>query len=146
MMSEIAQSPLTVLNETLGLLRRAEGQVKRLKEHADDLEIDPSVRSTQEKLQSEFVEQVYSIIDYWHNLPGKTILERIEGAMFSTLVIFDGESGDLPPFAVRPVDEDGNEGYDIAGYLHEVFCHKRRKGALGLKNKFARKDMSYDEN
>jgi hypothetical protein len=126
-MSEIAQSPLTVLNETLELLRKAEERVKRLKEHADDLVIDPNAGSTHERLKNEFVEQVYNIIDYWHDLPGKTILERIEGAIFSTLVIFDGESGGLPPFAVRPIDEDGNEGADIAGYLHEVFCHKQRE-------------------
>jgi hypothetical protein len=126
-MFEIVQSPLTVLNETLELLRKAEEQVKRLKEHANDLEIDPDVKSALDTSRDEFVEQIGDILDYWHDLPGKTVRERMEGAVFSILVILDGENGTLPPYVVRPLDENGNEGEDIAGCLHELFCHKRRE-------------------
>jgi hypothetical protein len=27
----------------------------------------------------------------------------------------------MPPFTVRPLDEDGNEGINISGELHELF-------------------------
>jgi hypothetical protein len=77
------------------------------------------------EIQNEFVEQLCDNIDYWHNLSGKTIRERIEGAVFSTLVMLDGGCPAAHPFAVRPIDEDGDEGEDIAGYLHELFCQKR---------------------
>jgi hypothetical protein len=79
------------------------------------------------KIQSKFVKQIYEAIDYWHDLPEKTIRERIEGAIFSTLVMLDGGNPCMPPFAVRPIDEDGREGKDIAGYLHEIFCQKNKK-------------------
>jgi hypothetical protein len=125
--SEVKNNPSSILNQALRLLREVEAEIGKLRARSADIEVDPNAKSTQEKLQTEFVDQVYNIINYWHDLPGKTILERIEGAIFLTLVIFDGESGELPLFAVRPIDEDGNEGDDIAGYLHEVFCHKRRE-------------------
>jgi hypothetical protein len=76
------------------------------------------------ELQNEFVDQICDKIDYWHDLPGKTIRERIEGAIFSTRVMLDGGCPYVSPFAVKPIDEDGREGEDIAGYLHELFCQK----------------------
>jgi hypothetical protein len=79
------------------------------------------------ELQNEFMDQICDDIDYWHDLPEKTIRERMEGAIFSALVMLDGGCSCAPPFAVRPIDEDGSEGKDIAGYLHEIFCQKRKE-------------------
>jgi hypothetical protein len=74
-----------------------------------------------------FIEHIHDLIDYWHDLPNKTPRERMEGIVFSLLVTLDGESGGMPAYLVKPLDEDGKEGEDIAGSLHEVFAQKRRK-------------------
>jgi hypothetical protein len=74
-----------------------------------------------------FIETIVGILDYWYRLPDKTVRERMEGAIFSTLVILDGGSPVSGPFSVRSIDENGKEGEDIAGGLHELFCHKLRE-------------------
>lgn len=100
---------------------------------------------TTDEIRQQFLEQVWTIISYWHNLPAKTCRERIEGLAFSMLVILDGESAGLPAFIVAPVphpndkafcisedenfypeNHDANVKGDITGPLHELF-HNIRK-------------------
>jgi hypothetical protein len=78
-------------------------------------------KSSERKVKNEFLKAIHSNIDYWESLPDKTTRERIEGIAFSILVILDGESIRMPPFAVRPLDENGNEGISISGELHDSF-------------------------
>lgn len=99
---------------------------------------------TMDEIRQEFLEQVWTTIDYWHNLPDKTCRDRMEGLAFSLLVILDGGTS-LPAFIVAPathpddkaffISEDENwypENYDIdikadiSGPLHELF-HSIRK-------------------
>jgi hypothetical protein len=126
MMSEQEESPSTILNEALELIRKVEAKVIKLKEYSADLEIDPDAKSALDEVRDEFIDAVCHSIDYWIELPSKTLRERMEGAVFSILVNIDGEGG-IPPFAMRLIDEKGNEGDDIAGYLHEVFSRRQRE-------------------
>jgi hypothetical protein len=126
-MPENAKSLPVILNETLKLIREAETNIIKLKERDTDLRIDPEMKSASEKLRNDFIEQVYDSLCYWYDLPGKTLWERMNGAIFSVLVILDGECAGMPPFAVRPLDEDGREGEDIAGNLHALFGQKSEK-------------------
>lgn len=41
----------------------------------------------------EFIYALHETARYWHDLEGKTEMEKIEGAIFSTLCILDGVSG-----------------------------------------------------
>jgi hypothetical protein len=83
-----------------------------------------------EEIKTSFIEYLGVIIDYWETLPDKSLHERMTGVVFSLLVALDGEAGDQPPFAVRPIDEKGNEGPDISGSLHECFGQASRKGEI----------------
>lgn len=89
--------------------------------HQDDDEIE-EVRT--DELRQDFVDQIKVYVRYWDKLPDKTSSEKLEGLAFSILVMLDGESS-LPPFAVKPIDENGKEGDDIGGALHELFCAKK---------------------
>ena len=126
-MPKTSQNVSTVLNEALDLIRRSEAKLIVLKERAADIEVDPDKESRLEKSRNEFIEAVCHFIDLWYGLPEKTLREKMEGLVFSILVALDGESGGVPPYAVRPLDEDGNEGEDIAGCLHELFCQKSKE-------------------
>lgn len=99
---------------------------------------------TTNEVRKQFLELVWTCVDYWGRLPGKTPRERLEGLAFSMLVILDGAT-DLPGFIVAPCphpddkefhkDEDENwfpENHessvncDIAGGLHELFYGIRK--------------------
>ena len=97
---------------------------------------------TVDEIQEKLVRHLKDIASYWANLDAdKTILERVEGAIFSTLVTLDGESAELPGFIVAPLGDksdiafykDQGENWfpvndhskvscDIGGSLHEAFC------------------------
>jgi len=103
---------------------------------------------TADEIQDKFVRYLKDIASYWANLDAdKTILERVEGAIFSTLVTLDGESAGLPGFIVAPLGDKSdisfykerdenwypvNDGSkikgDIGGSLHEAFCKLRDNG------------------
>ncbi|MFE0619738.1 hypothetical protein [Bacillus altitudinis] len=71
--------------------------------------------------KTEFVEHVKGIVEYWSQQQGKTDYEKCDGVAFSILNLLDGYSGGMPPYEVRPVDEDGKAGEDIGGSLHEAY-------------------------
>ena len=126
-MSESIENPAAILNAALKLIREAEAKVIKLKERAVDLELDPEAESASEKLKNGFIEHICGLIDCWHDLPGKTPRESTKGVVHSILTVLDGECGGMPPFAVRPLDENGREGEDIAGGLHGLFFQKQRE-------------------
>jgi hypothetical protein len=95
---------------------------------------------TKEEVRSRFLRHLKGVAKYWAGLEGKTPLEKVEGAIFSTLVIFDGESAELPSFIVAPLPNETDKKYyeeqgtnwfpenhnskvecDIAGNLHHAF-------------------------
>jgi hypothetical protein len=98
-MSEQEERPSTIMKEALELIRKAEAKVIKLKEHSDDLEIDPDAKSALDESRDEFMDAVCYSIDYWIELPGKIFREKMEGAVFSILVNIDGEGG-IPPFVI----------------------------------------------
>jgi hypothetical protein len=71
--------------------------------------------------KSEFMR---AVIDITQTLDPKlrTQQEIAEYVAFRVLTLIDGESTIAGPYALRPIDEHGNEGIDIAGDLHELFC------------------------
>jgi len=100
---------------------------------------------SKDEVQKQYLELIWSYIDYWHNLPNKTCREKMEGLAFGIMVILDGESA-LPGCIVVPCPhpddrkyhEDQDENWfpenhelsvncDIAGSLHERFHNIRRK-------------------
>ena len=93
------------------------------------------MEKTKEQVQKEFIGCLKNIADEWSKFSDKTVEERLSGAMFSVLVVLDGESM-MPAFKVipdpHPSDkafnkENGDDWYpnniDIAGELHHMW-HK----------------------
>lgn len=75
-------------------------------------------------MDREFLRYIDSLVEYWeHEATVKSVHEKLHGLAFSILVALDGGAVEVGPFAVRSIDEDGNEGEDIAGSLHEKFCN-----------------------
>ena len=72
------------------------------------------------KQEKEFLNTIWEYIDYWEK-SDNTSKDKLRKLAFSILVILDGESAYLPPFSVRPIDDKGKEGKDIAGNLHNNF-------------------------
>lgn len=77
---------------------------------------------TDEESKKAFLYAIKKQCKYWSSLTDQTPLQVAEGVAFSILVMIDGESPHAGPFALRQVDEDGKEGNDIAGHLHDEFC------------------------
>ncbi len=70
---------------------------------------------TEKETKMEILEYIKTMRNYWIDLPSKSLKERMNGIIFSILVMFDGES-DLPAMdiVIRPHedDRDYNEKYD----------------------------------
>jgi hypothetical protein len=99
---------------------------------------------TNEEVREKFLEYCWLIIGEWERYSGKTPNERVEGAVFSLLVMLDGEAASLPAFIVAPLPAKGDKEYfqeegenwypvtksvssDIGGCLHENFHRVGRK-------------------
>ena len=88
---------------------------------------------TPDELRDELLEHMHQLARYWASVPeAKTLLERIEGALFSTLSMLDGCSINITSFdlVARPHPEDKQfhidrgenwieEGTAISCSLHE---------------------------
>lgn len=72
--------------------------------------------------EKEFLEHIKGTVEYWSALPGKTDYEKCNGVAFSILATLDGYSGAMPTFSIRPFDEEGKEGPDIVGSLHDQYA------------------------
>ena len=69
-----------------------------------------------------FIKQLTEIRDYWLNESrAETAKEKVDGFIFSMLVMFDGDSGanDFHPLEIKDLTND--EVIDSVGCLHEVF-------------------------
>lgn len=102
---------------------------------------------TTEEVRERFINQVCELVRYWHDQPGSD-MHRISGAVFSALVILDGENGGMPGFQVIPDPHPDDKAYhiergepyypreepskhDIAGGLHDMFIQRIRN--LGIE-------------
>ena len=100
---------------------------------------------TTDEVRMEFLAHIRHMTEYWHELPNKTNLERMEGLAFSILTCLDGETH-LPGFIVAPEPHESDRGFhydrgenwfpentetqvncDIGGSLHEYYCMMDQK-------------------
>lgn len=100
---------------------------------------------TEKEVREKFLRYLIDIAIYWDKVEGKTSLEKINGAIFSTLAALDGESADLPAFIVAPYPNPTDKEYckgndenwypenndtkvicDIGGSLHDNFNRMRQ--------------------
>jgi hypothetical protein len=72
-----------------------------------------------------FLNRIKHYIDSIEKTPNKTVREKLETLAFCILVMVDGEDIETGPYSMRPIDEEGNEGEDIAGNLHNEFYNHR---------------------
>ena len=68
---------------------------------------------TEEEIREKFIEAVKVNTRYWEEQEDLSVHDRVEGAVFSALVILDGESF-LPGFAVIPRPHPDDRDYDIS--------------------------------
>jgi len=89
--------------------------------YLDHLHLFEYLEKTMTTQQKDFLAHVKAMCRYWDDLPDKdmTQLSRLEGLAFSILVAIDGEST-LSSYTLRPIQEDGTEGEDISGSLHDL--------------------------
>ena len=73
------------------------------------------------KEKQEFIESVKHIVEYWSRQSDQTDYEKCDGVAFSILNLLDGNKAFMPAYEVRPLDDEGNAGEDIAGSLHELY-------------------------
>ena len=101
---------------------------------------------SEELIEKEIQERIFTyldnVIDYWISEKSRpSIRDKMEGLIFSVLVMVDGESM-LPAFKLIPSpcpeDKDyltqlGKKYYpddlDVAGHLHEVWSRKHHQTA-----------------
>jgi hypothetical protein len=82
-------------------------------------------------MEERFITEVWNNIHEIKNYKDKTEMEKMELVAFSILVMIDGEHASIPPFALRPLDEKGKEGKNIAGDLHNLFIGRKKWNILG---------------
>ncbi len=105
---------------------------------------------TNEECTQKFYDHLRGIFEYWEHagLPG--IKEKLSGAFFSTLVLFDGCSGMMPHFGIVPNPHPSDKPYSIEegenywpdppeGALdtalrqsHELWHKEEKKSMVGL--------------
>jgi len=79
------------------------------------------------QLEEDFLREVWNSIHTISGYKDKTEAEKMNMVAFSILVMIDGEHATVPPFEMRPIDENGKKGKDIAGNLHNNFYKLREK-------------------
>lgn len=70
--------------------------------------------------QEKFIQALREIKDYWLSVPNKTTEEIVDGVLFSTLVMIDGDSSTNDFHALEITDSESKERIDC-GYLHELY-------------------------
>ena len=69
-----------------------------------------------------FIEQLKDIRDYWlEHSADKTAKDIVDGVLFSTLVMIDGDSGMNDFHSLKIIDRHNGKRIDC-GYLHELYC------------------------
>lgn len=65
--------------------------------------MDEAREMTVEEARDAFMKHLVGIMRYWENEErAPTSKEKLEGMLFSTLVLFDGGSGFMPAFDITP--------------------------------------------
>ncbi len=93
---------------------------------------------TEAECREMFLDHIRQMVDYWEQVPEKTLRRSLEGIAFSILVALDGEA-DLPVFKVIPQPHLGDKTYhqnmgtnwwpddvNISGSLHEEFYKEEK--------------------
>ena len=70
--------------------------------------------------QEKFIQALKTIRDYWLSLSGKNTEEIVDGVLFSTLVMIDGDSSANDFHALTIIDREAKERIDC-GSLHELY-------------------------
>ena len=70
--------------------------------------------------QEKFIQGIKTIRDCWLSLPDKTAEEIVDGVLFSTFVMIDGDSSANDFHALAIIDRETNERIDC-GHLHELY-------------------------
>lgn len=92
---------------------------------------------TEDECRAALLRQIAVYVSYWHKDTVETdTLRKLNGLVFSILVILDGEASDIPGFTVAPAPHEDDEEYhrmndenwwptstNLAGGLHEIW-HK----------------------
>jgi len=75
------------------------------------------------KKAEEFIKQLISIRDYWLNESrAETAKDKVDGFIFSMLVMFDGDSGANDFHSIELTDVEDGESINECDCLHETFC------------------------
>lgn len=98
---------------------------------------------TKEETRERLIAKLWTLIDYWDELPAKSSKDRLIGLMHSTLATLDGCSIDLPMFLIVPTPHEEDKNYHISngknyfprdlsesgdiGGLHEFLFQKRKE-------------------
>lgn len=104
-----------------------------------------SKEKSREEVREEFLSHVRNIIQYWSDLPGKSVRDRVEGVAFSIMSTLDGCSMAVPKFIVAPDPDPSDKPYhiendedyypenheidiksDISGGLHELLFRPKK--------------------
>lgn len=70
--------------------------------------------------QEKFIQALKTIRDYWLSLSGKTTEEIVDGVLFSTLVMIDGDSSANDFHALTIIDREAKARIDC-GSLHDLY-------------------------
>ena len=63
--------------------------------------------------QEKFIQALKTIRDYWLSLSGKTTEEIVDGVLFSTLVMIDGDSSANDFHALTIIDREAKERIEL---------------------------------
>lgn len=77
-------------------------------------------KNTTNKQQEKFIKSLKTIKNYWLSLPNKTTEEVVDGVLFSTLVMIDGDSSANDFHALTIIDRETKKQINC-GYLHDLY-------------------------
>ena len=113
--------------------------VKFLSDRAVSPEIAELTAYTSEETQEIFLKKMKGVMEYWRDLPGKTLEERMFGFAFTIFSTIDGSAADVPGFRLMPDPHESDEAFhkengerwfdpavDIGGTLHDNWCRIHR--------------------
>jgi hypothetical protein len=89
---------------------------------------------TSDEAVRQLLDHVDLMVDYWSSVEGRsnvppetTKREALTGLAFSLLVMLDGDALGVDGLFLAPIDESGEVGERINGYLHEQWSERRRE-------------------
>ena len=97
---------------------------------------------TTDEMKTHFLNYIHDLVDYWeHEDRATTTKDKLEGLAFSILSTIDGDSAELPAYALIPLGNPDDIEYcksmgqdyypeeteDIAGALHDNFMKQKKE-------------------